>query len=86
MYLNFDKQEKGYKPFSLTKENVKANVGKYIVYLRKCDVDENRGYAYPRFAKLHDMKYSQVILDEGFDSIDKRDVIECGIKIEEELK
>jgi hypothetical protein len=82
MWLNFDKQEKGYREFLLTKENVKANRGKQIVYLRKFDIDENRGYAYPRYAKLHDMKYSQVLLDEGFDSIDKRDVVECGIKIE----
>jgi hypothetical protein len=79
-YLNFENQEKGYKEFQLTRENVLANIGKTIVYLRKGDVDKYRGYAFPKYGILISMKYSTIYL-ENFETIDKRDIIECGIKI-----
>jgi len=79
-YLDFENQEKKYRPFKLNSKNIRENIGKQIVYLRECDVDKYRGFVFPRFGILKGVKYSQVFLDND-DSIDKRDVIECGIKI-----
>jgi len=61
----------------LTKENVIKNIGRKIVYVRKCDVDNNRGYVFTKYGILKDIHYSNVILEN--DCIDKRDVLECGI-------
>jgi hypothetical protein len=83
-WLNFDDAhfEKGYKPFELTAENIKANKGKRIVYLLKKNIDAARGYAFPRYGVIHEKRYSQLLLDGGHDSIDLRDVVECGVEIE----
>lgn len=83
-WLNFEdeKFEKGYKPFDLTPENIKANKGKRIVYLLKKNIEATRGYAFPRYGIIHEKRYSQLLLDGGHDSIDLRDVVECGIEIE----
>ncbi len=81
-YLDFENQEKGYEPFRLTAENIKKNAGKKIVYLRRADVDTNRGFVFPRYATIHGKRYSNLYINEYGDSIDIRDVIECGIEIE----
>jgi hypothetical protein len=82
-YLDFENQEKGYEPFHISKESVKANIGRRIVFLRKEDVDAYRGYAFPRYGVLCDIRYSTVYLDNYERNFDKRDIVECGIKIEE---
>ena len=41
MYLDYENQEKGYKKFELTKENIRANVGKQICYVDKRTIDSN---------------------------------------------
>lgn len=79
-YLNFDKQEKGYEPFQLSRSSAKQNIGKRIVYLRGADIDHRRGWAFPRYGTISAVQYSQVIFENG-DSIDIRSVEECGIKI-----
>lgn len=85
-WLNFEdeKFEKGYKPFELTAQNIKANKGKRIVYLLSRDINSARGYAFPKYANIYEKRYSQLLLDGGHDSIDLRDVVECGIKIDDE--
>lgn len=85
-WLNFEdaRFEKGYKPIDLTPENIRANKGKRIVYLLKQNIEAIRGYAFPRYATIHSKRYSQLLIDDGNDSIDLRDVVECGIKIEDE--
>lgn len=82
-YLNFEDErfEKGYTYFKLTRENIKANIGKRIVYLRNRDVDPYRGTAFPRYGTIKGIRYSQIMFDND-DSIDMRDVIECGIEVE----
>lgn len=82
-WLNFEdeKFEKGFAPFELSSENIKKNQGKRIVYLRRKDVDANRGYAFPKYGKIHKKHYSQLLLDDGHNSVDIRDIIECGIEI-----
>lgn len=82
-YLDFDneKYEKGFKPFDLTGKNIRSNVGKRICYVLSGDVDKHRGYFRVRYSIIHSKHYSQLILDEGNDSIDIRNVLECGIEI-----
>lgn len=83
-WLIFDKPgrfEYGYKPFKLTKESIKANKGKRIVYVRSQDIDARRGLAFPRYARIHDKYYSSLLIDDGNNSVDMRDIIECGIEI-----
>lgn len=80
-WLNFEKEEKGYKPFTLTTQSIRENVGKKICYLRKRDIVSSRGICFTRFATLHSKKYSQIFINNGHDSIDIRDVVECGIEI-----
>lgn len=82
-WLDFEdpKKEKGFKRFYLSSENIKANAGKRIVYLRNQDIDAHRGYAFPRYATIFKKRYSTLLIDGGNNSIDIRDVIECGIEI-----
>lgn len=79
-YLDFDNQEKGYKEFSITKENVLRNRGKSIVYLTRSDIDIHRGYVFPQHGILYDMIYATLFLNNGDRGVDVRDIIECGIK------
>lgn len=79
-YLDFNNQEKGYSKFSLTKDNVIKNKGKSIVYVRGSDIDIHRGYVFPQYGILYDMKYSILFLNDGDKEIAVRDIIECGIK------
>ncbi len=45
-YLDFedDRYEKGFEPFQLNAENIKANKGRKICYLLRRDIDRHRGY------------------------------------------
>jgi len=81
-YLDFEneKYEKGFKPFYLSKENVRANIGKRICFVRKWSIDPHRGYYKVEHATIHSMKYSTLYIGEE-DSIDVRDVVECGIEL-----
>jgi hypothetical protein len=85
-WLNFDDErfEKGYKPFELTTENIKANKGKRIVFLHKRDINPSRGYAFPKYGTIYGKRYGQLLLDGGHDSVYISDIVECGIKIEDE--
>lgn len=80
-WLNFDKEEKGYQKFLITKNSVLANKGKRIVYLRKWDVDKYRGYAFPKYATIHSLYYRQLIINDNSDRVDCRDILEIGIEI-----
>ena len=78
-YLNFENEEKGYEKFDLTKENVRANIGKTICYVDF--VDRHRGTYFVRYATIHSIRYSTILLDDGDRKVDVRDILECGIKI-----
>jgi len=82
-YLDFEneKYEKGFKPFYLSKEKVRANIGKRICYVRKWSIDPHRGYYKVEHARIHSMRYNTLYIDDGNDSIHVRDVIECGIEM-----
>ena len=83
-YLDFENEkfQKGYQLFSLTDKNIKENKGKRICFLLRRDYDRNRGYMVVRYGNIDRKRYSQLIINDGEDSIDIRDVLECGIKIQ----
>lgn len=81
-YLDFQKQEKGYEPFQLTRENIRKNIGRQICYVNKRRVDPYRGYYNVEYGILCEVRYSRLFLDDGNSEIDIRDVAECGIQIE----
>lgn len=83
-YLDFEDEryEKGYSPFELTSENIKSNIGKSICYVRKWSIDKHRGYFKVEFATIHSKRYSTLYINDMNDSIDIRDVVECGIKLD----
>lgn len=78
--LNFEKEEKGYERFQLSRENIKANIGKVICYVDY--VEPYRGTYFVRYGKIHSIRYSRLYLDEGERSVDIRDIKEAGIKID----
>lgn len=79
-YLDFENEEKGYKPFTLTKENIRANIGKTICYVDY--VEPYRGAYFVRYGTIHSIRYSRLFLDDMNKEVDVRDIKECGIKIE----
>lgn len=82
-YLDFEKDEKGYKPFVVNKANVRANIGKRICYVDF--VDPYRGTYFVRYGTIHSIRYSSLFLDDMNKEVDIRDIKEAGIKIEDGL-
>ena len=80
-YLDFEKDEKGFKPFQVTRENIKANVGKRICYVDY--VEPYRGTYFVRYGTIHSIKYSRLFMDDMNKEVDIRDIKEAGIKIDE---
>ena len=79
-YLDFENQEKGYSEFHLTRKNINANIGKQIAYVDRRTIDRYRGNYNVEYAIIESVRYSQLFLNEGHDSVDIRNVVECGIK------
>jgi hypothetical protein len=80
--LDFKKQEKGYKKFYPTRENIKANIGKRICYVNY--VEPYRGTYFVRYGVIYALRYSRVFLSEDFGvEVHIRGIIECGIEIEQ---
>ena len=65
--LDFDnpKFQKGYKWLPLTKESIKANIGKSICLAQLAD--RHRGYVRVKYGVIHSMKYSTIYLNDGQD-------------------
>lgn len=73
-YLEFDGEHKNYKPFSLTRENIRANVGKKI-----CFVIVNP-YSYEfRYGTIHSVRYNRLFLNDIYDEFHLKDIYEAGI-------
>lgn len=81
MYLDFDKEEKGYEPFELTRSNIRANIGRKICFVDKRTIDRYRGYYSVQIGVIHSIRYSTLYLDDMEREVDIRDVKECGIEI-----
>lgn len=78
-YLDFENSEKGYKPFVVNRDNVRANIGKRICYVDF--VEPYRGTYFVRYGVIHSIKYSTLYLDEGERTVDIRNIKEAGIEI-----
>jgi hypothetical protein len=78
-YLDFEKQEKGYKPFEVTRENIRANIGKRICYVDY--VEPYRGTYFVRYGTIESIKYSQIYFSNGNSEVDIRNIKEAGIEI-----
>lgn len=79
MYLDFEKHQKGYKPFDLTKSNIKANIGKKICYVDY--IEPNRGIYHVKYGVIHSIMRSRIFLDEMSNEVDIRDIKEAGIEV-----
>jgi hypothetical protein len=77
--LDFENKEKGYKPFKLNKDNVKANIGKKICYVDF--IEPYRGTYFVRYGTIHSIRYNRLFLNDMEKEIDIRDVLEAGIEI-----
>lgn len=77
--LDFEKEERGYKPFQVTKDNVKANIGKKICYVDY--VEPNRGTYFVRYGIIHSVRYSRLFLNDMDTEVDIRNIKEAGIEI-----
>lgn len=82
-YLDFEKFEIGYKELIPSAANFKLNIGKKICYVTSSNVDKNRGFVFTRFATIHSVVGSQLIFQNGYNSLRIKDILECGIKIED---
>lgn len=77
--LNFENQEKGYKKFYPTRENIKANIGKKICYVDR--IDKYRGYYSVEYGTIHSIRYSTLYLNNMEKQVDIRDIKDCGIEL-----
>ena len=78
-YLDFNKDEKGYKPFVVNKENIRANIGKRICYVDF--VEPYIGSYFVKYGTIHSIRYSRLFLDNMDREVDVRCIKEAGIKI-----
>lgn len=67
----------GYKRIPLSKKELKKYIGCKIIY-----ITTPHGYCFYdlKFAVLHNVVYNQVIIDDGYDSFDFRDLKDIGVK------
>ncbi len=77
-FLDFENEEKGYKPFNVTKDNIKANIGKKMCYVDY--VEPHRWTYFVRYGVIHSMRYSRIFLNDMDKEVDIRDIREAGIK------
>lgn len=78
--LDFEKEEKGFKPFIANRANIKANIGKAICYVTY--VDPYRGNYRVHHAVIHSIRYSRLFIDNGHDEVNIRGIKQAGIKID----
>lgn len=78
-YLNFEKEEKGYKPFEVTRQNIKKNIGKRICYVDY--VEPNRGSYFVRYGVIESIRYSYLYFSNGSSEVDIRNIKEAGIEL-----
>jgi hypothetical protein len=80
-YLDFEneKYQGNYIQIEKTKENIKKLIGKNIVYITEKDIDNKRGYIFPKYNIVQSIKYNQIIF-VNYDSVYIKDIIEIGVK------
>jgi len=78
--LDFENDQRGYKPFLVSKESIKANIGKTICYVDY--VEPYRGTYIVRYGVIHSIRHSRIILNDMENEVHIRDIKEAGIKIQ----
>lgn len=81
--IDFENEYTGYKRFHVNRENIKANLGKRIVYVDRID---NRGQYFIRGGTIHSIRYSCLYLDDMNREVDIRSIREAGIELTEDEK
>lgn len=78
--LDFNNQEKGFKKFELSKDNIKANIGKRICYVDF--VEKYRGTYFVRYGTIYGLKRNYIVLEaDGSKLVEIKKIKECGIEI-----
>lgn len=80
-FFDYETYQKGYEYFVPTKQAVKENKGKYVVYLTKGGYDPNRGYMNIKSGVLCERRYNQIFMDDYGSQVDYRDILEMAIKL-----
>ena len=78
--LDFEKQEKGYKSFEVSRKNFLDNIGKQICYVDY--VEPYRGTYFVRYGVIHGVKRNHLLLSDGDNEVEIRKIKDCGIKID----
>lgn len=81
-YLDFEKEEKGFKELTLNIAEFKKNIGKKICFVNKRRICKHRGWYDISYGTIAGTYYNTIYLNDYNDSIDLRDIAEAGIKIE----
>ena len=75
-----EKREKGFKQFTLSKQNLRDNVGKKICYVDY--IEPYRGTYFVRYGRIGKLKHSTLFLDEECSrSVDIRNIKQIGIEV-----
>lgn len=76
--IDFENEFKNYERIYPSAQNFKNNIGKQIIWVDR--IDPYRGYFSIKTAIIHGMHYKRLLIDDGYDSIDIRDIKDCGVK------
>lgn len=80
-YLDFEheRREKDYSKIDPSVGLFKSMVGRVIVWVTSRDVDQRRGYVFPRAGTVAGTRRQSVVFENG-EEIRVKDILECGVK------
>ena len=78
--IDFENEFTQYEKIDLTREKVKQNIGKYLIYVDR--IDPNRGYYSIEGGTIDGIRYNRIFLNDYGKEVDLRDIKAAGIKIE----
>lgn len=76
--IDFEKEFSDFEKVYLTREKVKENIGKYLIYVDR--VDPHRGYYSITGGTIDGIRYNRIFLNDYGKEVDLRDIKEAGIK------
>lgn len=78
--IDFEKEFPQFERIQLTREEVKKNVGKYLIFVDR--IDPNRGHYRIEGGTIDGMRYNRIFLNDYGKEVDLRDIKDAGIKKE----